>query len=425
MNQISIKPGEPLAPPIFILSCERAGSTLLRYIIDTHSRICSPGELLLGRVCSELLRLLSRTLTPILPESERNRQSQTMAGITNKYGGAMGSDMPNETIVKETRQMISGIMNTYARAKGKEMWCDKTPWNLMYLDFLRLTFPDAKYICLHRNCMDVVHSCLETSKHGFIEELVDYALKSPGNLVAAMIDSWVDKTNRLLMFEAQNPSQCFRIKYESFVSKPAETLPDMFRFLGAEWEPGILSRIFHSRHDQGGGDEKVEFTKKIDKANIGKGGAIRLSDIPYDRLVKMNEILGNLDYPKVTREWDDAPSPYRLDDGDSPAITTVRDIFIVHMPSRFKSNETSIRSINGSYKFVITGSEQCRWLVDLKGSQPRITETDGNADCVIILDTELILDIANERVNALTAFMDGKIKLDGRQDLASKIGEFL
>src|SRR5947199_279529 len=34
----------PTMPAVFVLSPPRSGSTLLRYILDSHSRIASPGE---------------------------------------------------------------------------------------------------------------------------------------------------------------------------------------------------------------------------------------------------------------------------------------------------------------------------------------------------------------------------------------------
>ena len=40
--------------PIFIASHARTGSTLLRYIIDTHPALCCPPELALGQLCSAL-----------------------------------------------------------------------------------------------------------------------------------------------------------------------------------------------------------------------------------------------------------------------------------------------------------------------------------------------------------------------------------
>jgi hypothetical protein len=43
--------------PIFILSCYRTGSTLMRYIFDTHPDVYSPPEVCLGDTAAQLAQL--------------------------------------------------------------------------------------------------------------------------------------------------------------------------------------------------------------------------------------------------------------------------------------------------------------------------------------------------------------------------------
>src|SRR5918996_23135 len=125
------------APPIFVLSCERSGSTLLRYIIDTHPRVCSPAHLHLGQLCRNLYTSIFYSLGQTIEGTDEATRERLVAG--------------------EVRAIVDEFMQRYARAKGKRMWCEKTTENLQYLRFLCDVFPDAKYICLYRNCMDVVH----------------------------------------------------------------------------------------------------------------------------------------------------------------------------------------------------------------------------------------------------------------------------
>jgi protein-tyrosine sulfotransferase len=268
---------EPAAPPIFLLSCERSGSTLLRYLIDTHSSICCPGELVLGMVCTSLRTALSRTLG--------------RAAVAQHVG--------EEAAIKQTRRIVSGIMNAYARAKGKDMWCDKTPWNLTYLESLVEVFPDAKFICLYRNCLDVVNSCLENSRFGYMSELAQYAAQNPHNLVSAMAESWLEKTTKLLRFELQNKCQCFRIKYESLVTDTEQTLQALFKFLGVTWEPDIVVKAFQIHHDQGGGDTKISVTTQLSRQSIGTGAAIPICHLSQHQFRRIAEILVELEYPEL------------------------------------------------------------------------------------------------------------------------------
>ncbi|HEV7403368.1 MAG TPA: sulfotransferase [Chthoniobacteraceae bacterium] len=230
--------------PIFILSCERSGSSLLRYLIDTHPEICSPGEIATGELAKALMRTVSRTTAWVQPGLETDEARTDFARA-------------------ETRRLIFEIMDAYARGKGKRYWCDKTPLNLTSLGLLDWVFPEARYLCLYRNSLDVVRSCLAASQNGFMPELAPYAQKNPGNLVAAMIDSWVTKTRWILDFEQKNP-RCHRLYYEGLVHAPVATLDGVFGFLGLPWDKELIDRAFTTPHDPGGGDNRIRQTTKIE-----------------------------------------------------------------------------------------------------------------------------------------------------------------
>ena len=123
--------------PIFLLSCERSGSTLLRYILDTHPAICSPGEILLGATLDALYRTLSRTTALVL-------------------GDCHDPEACKEHTRTELRRVTHDLLGRYCAARGKAMWCDKSPGNLDYLDLIDWVFPEAHYICLYRNGLDVL-----------------------------------------------------------------------------------------------------------------------------------------------------------------------------------------------------------------------------------------------------------------------------
>ena len=393
------------APPVFILSAPRTGSTLLRYLLDTHSRICCPGELLLGRLCQDLRNVVHWTLGQVVG----------------------GKESVAELVARESRRLVAGLMGTYAKAKGKQIWCEKTPGNLEYLEDIADLFPDARYICLYRNGMDVVHSSLEVSKHGFMDGLSEFVAQSPDNLVAAMIDSWSDKTAKLLAFERRNPERCFRLRYESIVSDPSGSLGQLIEFLGLEWEPEMLEQVFSSAHDEGGGDPKVKFTREIDPRYIGKGANIRLELIPADRQEKMNRLLEDLGYPKVGASWNSRPSsdPPTGPVGGFDEILSVGDLFAVHVPGVLKENAEQLASTKASFKFVTTGKDPGIWVVEVKDGSSQVFAGDRAADCTIITEADVLLAIANKRVNAFTASQEGKITVEGVLELVYKVPLFL
>lgn len=397
----------PAAPPVFILSCERSGSTLLRYIVDTHPQVCSPAHLHLGQLCRSLY---------------------TTAFYSIGQAAEVADEAARERLAAaETRRVVDELMGRYARAKGKQVWCEKTTENLQYLRFLDEVFPDARFICLYRNCMDVAHSSIECSRLGFIPELAPYVQKSPGNLVAAMVESWVDKTAGLLDFELAHASQCFRLKYESLVLHPSETLRAMFAALGLDWDESLLDAVFSTKHDQGSGDRKILFTKRINTDSIGRGSTLSRADIPAALLERMNELLARLDYPVVGPDWDSAPSPYLPAGAQAEAaetVSSVEEVFGSYIPRLLKSGRADLQGIEGRCRFDVSDGGGT-WLLTLPEPGGVAKAPDGDADCTVRIPAGLLLDLVNGRENVMAAFDQGKIQITGDYELANKVGWLL
>jgi protein-tyrosine sulfotransferase len=409
-------------PPVFILSCERAGSTLLRYIVDTHPDICSPAELHTGRLCASLIhtaRLLGLgQVSQAVDKSDRTRLA-----------------------FLEVRRVVSEWMDSYARRKGKRMWCEKSPRNLKYLDVLKNVFPDAKYICLHRHCMDVVQSCLEGSANGFVVDLAYYARNisdsyahRSGNHISAFIDSWIDKAERLLRFEQENASNCFRIKYESLVENPGEVLRPMFEFLGVEWDERLPNQVFSIAHDQGPGDQKAAFSKRIHRDSVGRGSTISRSLIPRDMVDRMNSLLVELGYPIVGPDWgintsaNGIPSENR-ESAESPSDqvseSLIKDIFSTHFPRQLEKHRDRLPQIRGNYKFIVTGSGGGTWTINLKEGHNSINTENGEADCTFMVSATDLAQMVSGKLNAANATIEGRLRVAGDSRLALALGPLL
>ena len=405
---MNVLPEEPRHPPIFILSLPRSGSTLLRNLVDTHSQICSPGEINLASLCWHLRFTLTRTFGRVQGEISRQQIADLVA--------------------VETRRIVSGIMEAYARGKGKEIWCEKTAGYLEHLESIELAFPDARFLCLYRNCMDVVQSQLEVNRHGFLEDLVPYAMGNPMNLVAAMMDSWSDKTEIMLDLQQRLPDRSFAIRYEDLVADPGSALPPVFEFFGVPWEPEIPARAFQVRHENDGGDVKVHFTQGVDAAYIGKGSTILWEEMTPRQVARANAVLRRLDYPELTPDWDDIPSPYlrnAASPGPRAAMTAIREVFETHIPGNLERNAAVLGSMRVTYKFVVSGNEGDTWMVDLKAEPPSVVNEDREADCTIVLDGPVLLGIANREINAVTAFTQGQVRVQGDFELVHGAGLFL
>ncbi|WP_323747838.1 sulfotransferase family protein [Catenulispora rubra] len=274
--------------PVFVLCSARSGSTLLRFILDSHPALTCPPEVGPGRTCASLLQLID-TLAG-RADSERKNEAESSTVSTIDRGAA-------ETI----RRVIDGQYGDYARRHGKGRWCDKSLDNAAFGSLLAQVFPDAKFICLYRQCMDVIDSGLEASPWGLSSfGFAPHAAEFPGNSVAAIGHYWLFTTQTIREFEESHRERCMRVRYEDLVSDPELIANSVFNFLGESPISGIADLCLNTEHDShGAGDQKIWFTDKISTASVGRGERVPVMAIPPPLLDGINLVLTDLGYPQV------------------------------------------------------------------------------------------------------------------------------
>ena len=75
--------------------------------------------------------------------------------------------------------------------------------------------------------------------------------------------------------------------------------------------------------------------------------------------------------------------------------------------------------LDGSAKMVIAGEGAVR--IDESGA----SADDGEADCVLTADAETFEGMLRGEVNPTTAFMTGRLRIEGNMALAMKLGSLL
>ncbi len=395
--------------PLFILSCERSGSTLLRCIIDTHPDICSSAQLDLGKLCDGLF----------------NAAYYSIGQLPN----VMGEKERERIAIGEARRTVEQLMVRYVRGKGKQRWCEKTTSNIEYLPILDKIFPEALFICLYRNCMDVVHSCIKFNPLGFMPELAPYVSGNPRNFVAAMIESWLEKNRKLLAFEAANPARCFRVTYESLVAKPGAVLSSMFGFLDAEWDESILKSVFTVHHDQGEGDLKVWLSETIRRDSIGMGTVIPSTLIPDRLMADIDALHRELGYPSVKNYYASARPGTRPASPQDDAASGISRFLKHDLAGILARKREDFKTLRGSCKFLVEGVEDGAWIVDFSGSEASLRAVrehrEHDTGCSITLSGATLRGILNGEKTALEAYEQGEIAAGGDLGLAIQFGRLL
>jgi len=228
-------------PPAFLIGVYRSGTTLLRYVLDSHSSIAVPPETNFLCQAAEMWR------------SEWVRK------------GLKGAGVDDEGLKKRLRAFAGGVFDDYAAAKGKGRWVDKTPAYIDILDFLDFLFgQECRYIMLYRHGLDVANSLADTYEKKMLggpPKLFADSFGGPSRV--AFASYWARQCEKMMAFEKAHPGQCLRVRYEDYSGAPEKFLRPLFAFLGEPWEEGVLD-FNGKKHDFGLQDSKIAGTRTFE-----------------------------------------------------------------------------------------------------------------------------------------------------------------
>ncbi len=225
---------QPLQPPIFVIGVYRSGTTLVRYVLDSHSHICCPPE-------SDFVAALS-----LLQVNRRYR-----LGLEH-----MGFD--EEHVLRKSREFCQYFFGIYATSLGKPRWADKSPSYVDYVGFLFRLFPEARFVMLYRHGLDQAHSY---TRGGTLERDTLEGYRHAGeDLRIGAVRYWREKVKNMLLFEEEHAASCFHIRYEDLCAAPEERLRALFAFLDEPWEPQVLE-FYRFPHDVGAEDGRAAATR--------------------------------------------------------------------------------------------------------------------------------------------------------------------
>lgn len=91
--------------------------------------------------------------------------------------------------------------------------------------------------------------------------------------------------------------------------------------------------------------------------------------------------------------------------------------FFAELPGRVDPGKAA--GLTGSWVFDVT--DAAAWTVVADGSAVTVTEGVHDADCTIVLSEETLLKIASGAANPTTAYMTGKLKVQGDMGAALKL----
>lgn len=194
--------------PIFVVGCQRSGTTMLRLVLDSHPRIS----------CGPETRFLAAMERITGADWER----------LSRFG------FSEEEWLHRIATFFGGVQEDYARSRGKVRWADKTPLYALSLPFVTAVFPDSQIVHVIRDGRDVMVS--HRKRFGYLAA-VKCSVKWPRYIATARAAA-----------EALPAERYLELRYEDLVASVEASMRTLMDFLGEEWDPSMLEYEQHE-HD--------------------------------------------------------------------------------------------------------------------------------------------------------------------------------
>ena len=255
--------------PVYIVGCPRSGTTLLRLILTSHSKLCIPHEYRLFEVVSSYYT----HGTNKLDADSIDRLLKELYSHQHFLDWEIQQDDLEQKLTLSTKTLpsvIDCVYQCYTTNAGKSgaTWGDKFINSTLYLDKIQNAFPDAKFVHIIRDGRDVFASIKKWGSH-----YLDRFYNTEDHLEVSHL--W-NKCNTLILdFKRSYPNSVRTIRYEDLITQPEKTAQKICCFLGLEYEDAMLR--YHENTVEKGHIPKERreafhenTTKPILKKNAGK-----------------------------------------------------------------------------------------------------------------------------------------------------------
>ena len=230
--------------PIFIGGAARSGTTLLRAILDSHSRIaCGPGAKIGNVILSQWQAL------------------NVMQALIAHDAQVVSSEQADALY----RQLFLGLLEPYRRASGKPRVAEKTPNNVLNFSGLHALFPQSPLIHVIRDGRDVVASLMGQE---WVSPSTGQRMSITEDAVAAC-DYWMKAVRKGREAGARivkSGGRYIEVHYERLVRAPEPALSVLFSLIGEAWEPQVLD--FHKMQRADPNSEAI--SRPISDRSIGR-----------------------------------------------------------------------------------------------------------------------------------------------------------
>jgi hypothetical protein len=219
--------------PFFVLGAARSGTTMLRLMLNRHSRLAIPFE-------SQFLRQIFAEIP--LRRPLNRREAERMADLVvyekNFQSWHLDAAEVRRALVRRVPAPLAELVDMVYRMEiapsGKPRWGDKTPHYYLCWRPLMGLFPGSRLVHIIRDGRDVNLSLERVGWHG--------------PTASDRARYWRDRVEMARDAARElGPERNLIIRYEDLVLDPRVTLEATCDFLGETFEPGMLDFFTDAR----------------------------------------------------------------------------------------------------------------------------------------------------------------------------------
>lgn len=225
--------------PIIVGGCHRSGTSLVRRILNAHSRI----------YCGPEVKFFRDFYNDYFKDPIRHLRFATTARAV----------LPEEEVLEVLGGAFIELHKRAAAKHSKARWADKNPENVLYLNqWSQLLGDNWVFVHVVRNPLDTIASMKESK----------FPLTIPSEL-DDRIAFYLRYNQSGLEFEKHAPQRYFRLVYDVLVNQPEKAIDELMGWLGESFEP--VQVTFNSvTHVLGMEDPKVGETAGVHNTSVDR-----------------------------------------------------------------------------------------------------------------------------------------------------------
>ncbi|MCI4643588.1 MAG: sulfotransferase [Hyphomonadaceae bacterium] len=259
--------------PLFIIGAPRSGNTLTRRVLMASGQIYIPPETyVFGEILSRWpkWRFLSWRervwLACAFIDRHPHREDFEIESLTPFANALEFAPKGKQTLHHFYDELYAFMAREHGFTEAR--WGDKTPWNTVYLKDIVKAYPDAYYLYLKRDGLDVVASQVKADMRN---------IRDSGQ-------RWIDANMSCMKHLKRARRAPLTIAYEDLVREPETIFRTIFDWADMDFAPEHLTRVPEKLADVGRHAHHAAVTKPITPDSIGRGRksltAEQLAELP-------------------------------------------------------------------------------------------------------------------------------------------------